>query len=171
MTDYEAIDGTPFSSNTSKERFSLAYIQAVAARAGYDVLEPKVDIDSVDGLLRSTVGRRPQIDFQAKATSRSVLQSSHVAYPLKLKIYEDLRVETVNPRILIIVLLPDDESEWMTHSEDELIMRRCGYWVSLRGEAAVQNTYQVTVKLPRTQLFDVAQLRDLMARAEIGPVL
>ena len=171
MTDGEEVSGTPFSSNTSKERFSLAYIQAVAARAGYEALETKPDIDSVDGLLRSTVGKRPQIDFQAKASSRDILQSSHVAYPLKMKNYEDLRAETVIPRILIVVLLPDDEAEWMTHSEEELVMRRCGYWLSLRGAPTVQNTSQATVKLPRLQLVNVTQLRQLMVRAENGPVL
>ena len=36
--------------NTRKERFSLAYINAVAAQAGYQVVEPPVDRDSVDGV-------------------------------------------------------------------------------------------------------------------------
>ena len=37
--------------NSQKERVSLAYIEAVASCAGYQVTEPKVDRDSVDGKL------------------------------------------------------------------------------------------------------------------------
>ena len=161
----------PFSGNTLKERFSLAYIQAVAARAGYGVMEPKVDVDSVDGLVRSSVGRRPQIEFQAKATSGIELRPDHLPFPLKLKNYDDLRAETVNPRILIVVLLPDHEQDWMSHSEDELIMRRCGYWLSLSGQPAVTNTAQVTEKVPRSQLFSADQLKELMTRASTGPLV
>lgn len=165
------MNGTSFSESTRKERFSLAYIHAVAARAGFEMVETHVDVDSVDGLLRSTAGRRPQIDFQAKASSQDILKVDHLAYSLKLKNYEDLRAETVNPRILIVVLLPNDETEWMSHSEDELVLRRCGYWLSLRGQSATENSTNVTVKLPRTQLFDVDQLTGLMAKAHAGPLL
>lgn len=164
------MSGTPFPENTRKERLSLAYIHAVAARAGFQVLEPKVDFDSVDGILRSTTGKRPQIEFQAQCTSQDLLKADHLAYPLKLKNYEELRAERVNPIILIVVLLPEQEADWLSHSEDELVMRRCGYWLSLYGEPAVSNTSQVTVKLPRTQMFGVEQLSQLMARAETGPL-
>ena len=44
-------------SNDKKARFSLAYINAVAARAGYDVVEPKAYIDSVDGAWLAHYGR------------------------------------------------------------------------------------------------------------------
>ena len=162
--------GTTISDNTRKERLSLAYIQAVAARAGFLVVEPKVDLDSVDGMLRSTTGKRPQIDFQAKCSSQDLLKADHVAFPLKLKNYEDLRADRTNPLILIVVLLPEDEAGWLSQSEDELVKRRCGYWLSLQGQPAVSNASQVTVKLPRIQLFDVQQLSGLMSRAETGPL-
>jgi len=55
--------------NAMKERFSLAYIGAVASQAGYYIVEPRVDQDSVDGTLMGDIGRRPRIDFQAKATA------------------------------------------------------------------------------------------------------
>lgn len=43
-------------SNDKKTRFSLAYINAVEACAGFDVVEPKVDIDSVDGMCSPDCG-------------------------------------------------------------------------------------------------------------------
>ena len=90
---------------------SLSYIHAVAARAGFELMEPRIDIDSVDGLLKSTTGRRPQIDFQAKATSQPLLHAQTLIFPLPIKNYNDLRAETINPRILIVVALPMDEAE------------------------------------------------------------
>lgn len=78
-----------------KARLSLAYIEAVAARAGYQVSEPRIDDDSVDGLLMGREGRRPRIEFQAKATARDVVGPEHISFPLKIKNYNDLRAETL----------------------------------------------------------------------------
>jgi hypothetical protein len=167
----DAMTGTPFHPNTRKERYSLAYVQAVAARAGLEVMEPKVDIDSVDGILRSTVGKRPQIDFQVKASAQELLRDDHLNFSLKLKNYDDLRAQTVNPRILIVVMLPSCEADWMSHTEEELVIRKCGYWVSLRGLPEIPNTTSITIKLPRSQLFGFEQLSALMVKAEVGPNL
>ena len=56
-------------------------------------------------------------------------------FPLSLKNYDDLRSDSWAPRLLIVVLLPTEEEEWLVHSEDELRMRHCGYWLSLAGDA------------------------------------
>jgi len=157
--------------NDRKERFSLAYIAAVAAHAGYQVMEPQVDKDSVDGVLLADEGRRPHIDFQAKATARDVVKDDHVAYPLSRKNYDDLRADVIIPRILIVVVLPDDEADWLAHSEEELRLRRCGYWLSLAGRPESTTTTSVTVHVPRRNVFDTSQLRALMARANNGEPL
>ncbi len=48
---------------------SLAYVKVVAAVAGYAVTPGTYpDNDSVDGTLVADRGRRPRVDFQAKAT-------------------------------------------------------------------------------------------------------
>ena len=162
-------NGAPHNLNTKKERFSLAYIHAVAARAGYVLFEPKIDVDSVDGVLMSTTGKRPKIDFQAKATSQSILQREALIFPLPLKNFNDLRAETINPRVLIVVVLPDDEAEWLLQDEDQMILRHCGYWVSLRGAIETTNATSVSVRLPRSQIFEPTQLQGMMLRAATGP--
>lgn len=154
---------------TRIERFSLAYIAAVAASAGYECVESNVDLDSVDGMLKSATGARPRIEFQAKGSTRSLLRVDHVAYPLSRKNYDDLRIETIAPRLLFVVLLPEDEAAWLSHSENELALRHCGYWLSLRGMPPVGNEQSVTVHLPRAQQLTVDQLKGLMAEAERGP--
>lgn len=157
--------------NTKKERFSLAYISAVAAHAGYQVMEPQVDFDSVDGQIMSDFGRRPRIDFQAKATAQNVLRNQAISFPLSVKNYDDLRADVIVPRLLIIVLLPESESQWLCHSEKELRLRHCGYWLSLLAYTETENTDNITVATPRTQTFNGKQLTQLMDRANRGEPL
>ena len=154
--------------NDRKALLSLAYIAAVAARAGYQIVEPRLDKDSVDGILMGDEGRRPRVEFQAKATARGILKTAHLAYPLPLKNYDDLRADTIVPRLLIVVVLPRQEANWLRHSERELRLRRCGYWLSLAGMSDVANTTSVTVNLPRSQVFEAEQLAALMTRTGQG---
>lgn len=130
----------PVDDNDRKERFSLAYIGAVAAHAGYHLSELYgPDKDSVDGILMGDEDGRPRIEFQAKATSRDRLRGSHFSFPLPRKNYDDLRVRVLWPRILIVVVMPPEDAYWLVHSEEELRMRRCGYWLSLAGSPATTN--------------------------------
>ncbi|WP_407896642.1 DUF4365 domain-containing protein [Scytonema sp. NUACC26] len=48
-----------------------------------------------------------------------------------------------------------------TH-EEELCLRHCGYWVSLRGLPETQNTNNVTITLPRSNQFTVTTLQSIM---------
>lgn len=156
-----------------KQQFSFAYARAVAAVARVAVDQPSLDDDSIDLSFRQkSVGgivRLPQIDAQVKCTESAGIHANHIAYPLKLKNYEELRPINVSvPRILIVVTVPDDLANWLNHSEQELAMRECGYWVSLRGMPATTNGTNVTVHLPRANQFTVAQLAAMMQRLGNG---
>ena len=157
--------------NALKERFSLAHIYAVATSAGYLVDEVRVDRDSVDGVLKGDFGRRPRIDFQAKATARDLVRNDHIAFPLPIKNYDELRADTLTPRLLVVVLLPDDQSQWLDQSSEATCMRYCGYWLSLANLPPLPNTTTRTVQIPLTQVFDRRQLTELMAKAEAGAAL
>lgn len=154
--------------NSRMEQLSLAYIRAVAADAGYQVHLPEMDFDSVDGFLTSDLGRRPRIDFQAKATTQSLLRGESIHFPLPVKNYDDLRADTLVPRLLIVLLMPRDDSDWLTQNDDELCLHRCSYWLSLADMPARSNTSSVTVQIPSANIFDRAQLEDLMANAADG---
>ena len=150
--------------NDKKERFSMAYIAAVAAHAGFHVVKPELDRDSIDGILMCDEGRRPRIEFQAKATARDVMGDEALSFPLVVKNYNDLRADVIIPRLLIVVVLPADEEAWLDHSEEALILRHCGYWASLAGAPERENTATVTVPIPRHQRFDSDAVKALMAK-------
>ena len=152
--------------NTQKSRFSLSYIEAVASHAGFQVEEVRVDFDSVDGTLKADFGKRPRIEFQAKATARDVVRESNVHFPLSVKNYDDLRLEAINPRILIVLVMPESIDEWISQSDEELCLRYCAYWVSLNGRPASSNQDTITVYLPLVNVFDSAQLTRMMQSTE-----
>ena len=157
--------------NVQMELFSLSYIEAVASQAGYHVTQPRVDRDSVDGILMADFGRRPRIDFQAKATRRHIIPGATVHFPLSVKNYNDLRVDARNPRILIVLLMPENQSLWLRQNPEELCLRHCAYWMSLEGQPDKPNTSSITVAVPTANIFNSEQLTDLMEKAEKGDAL
>ena len=160
--------------NQQKEQFSNVYLQAVTTVAGYSVYKPSVDDDSVDWGIAAKGGtgpiRAPRLELQLKCTSRRDIQDDNsIRYPLKLKNYDDLRMDNFAiPRILVVVLIPETPEDWLTQSETELCIRNCGYWISLRGKPKTQNTNAVTVAIPRTNQFTVAALQSIMERISQG---
>lgn len=72
------------------------------------------------------------------------------------------------PRILVVVLVPENINDWLAQSEQQLAMKHCGYWLSLRGMEPNSNSTTVTVHLPRIQCFSVNALRDMMTRIGEG---
>jgi hypothetical protein len=160
--------------NTQKELFSYAYIHAVASAAGYSSEVTKQrDRYGIDLTIAGEEGDSfPQLDVQVKCTSLDVLSDEFTRYPLKLKNYNDLRREKITaPRILVVVLVPDQIEDWLSQSEQELCLKSCGYWKSLRGEPETENTTNVTVSLPRKNVFNVDAIKSLMQRiAERGNI-
>ncbi len=149
-----------------KEQFSHASVRAVAAVAGFSAAIPEVDDDSADLSLsgRSAEGLplRPRIDLQLKCTSEDLIRGDQVVYPLKRKnCYELMITDFLVPRLLVVVHVPESDEEWLRHSEEELAIRRCGYWVSLMGHAETTNRTTISIRLPRANLLDVAALRGL----------
>jgi hypothetical protein len=157
--------------NEQKQQLSVAYVHAVAARAGYTCQVKTVDEESVDveigasGYLhQQAVLRSPRIEVQLKATSSPQLKTNHLTFRLPSKNYRDLRETTMIPRLLVVLILPKKPAEWIELSEECMISRRCAYWVSLLGRDETSNVKTVSISLPRSHLFNVDQLRELMER-------
>jgi hypothetical protein len=158
--------------NQRKEQFSHAYVKAVAAVAGFAWYQPSVDDDSIDLGLAQRGGagtvRSPRLEMQLKCHAMATPAEPDFAFWLKLKNYDDLREPTEVKRILVVVLVPDDLADYLAESENELAMRRCGYWYSLRGMAGTANQTGETVRIPRAQAFTVEALRGIMRRIGQG---
>jgi hypothetical protein len=157
--------------NEQKQQLSVAYVRAVAARAGYACQVQVVDDDSVDVVIGAAgyvhdeaVLGSPRLEVQLKATSTLRPGAKYLTFPLKPKNYQELRLRSHVPRILVVLVLPNDPREWIEITEECMISRRCAYWVSLLGMPERPNTSSVSVRLPRSQRFDVEQLQGLIQR-------
>ncbi|WP_428978524.1 DUF4365 domain-containing protein [Chenggangzhangella methanolivorans] len=114
------------------------------------------------------------IDFQLKASVTWKVTASHIRYKLSSKNFNDLgaRDTEANPIYLILMCLPKPEEHWLNVSTSHLLMRNCCYWYHVPCGSATTNTSNVTIEIPRTNLFDVGSLKALLtaARTRCGVV-
>ena len=164
--------GTLLTVPDQKEGLSLVYARALATRAGFLTSVPEPDRDSVDLRIQAGGRRRPALDLQLKATvDCGEPQAGVLPFRLPIKNYNDLRILTQTPRLLVVLELPKDESRWMTVTTEELILRRRAYWLSLQqGHEEVVGQQTVTVHIPEHNVFDVEALRTLMERSRSGQI-
>jgi hypothetical protein len=79
--------------------------------------------------------------------------------------------KAATPRLLVVVTLPKDPLETFHATQEQLVLRRCGYWLNLLGEPPTSNATSETVHVPRRQVFDPHTLQRLMALASRLEVL
>jgi hypothetical protein len=161
--------------NLHQEAFSRAYVHAVAAKAGLIFTLPGADI-GIDVCLHTVTARgrcygpgTAQLDLQVKSTTRPIFRDGQLLYDLEVKNYDDLRVpDPLCPRMLVVVVLPAEESQWLSQSPEELTLRRCAYWLGLAGAEPTDSTTTRRVALPLTNLFAVPALQEMVSRLERG---
>lgn len=159
--------------NLQKEEFSRAYVHAVASAAGFVTEHHRVDTESVDVTLSSDAHFHlcmPKIDLQLKCTSAACPDGRDITMALPIKNYNELRAPTTLPRYLIVVLVPKHVDEWLNQGDEKMVLRKCGYYRSLRGLPATENTSSVSVTIPREQVFTAEAVTRLMRQVikELG---
>lgn len=152
-----------------KEKFNLAYVQALAAQVGINSAEPIVDNDSIDimfiGRDFSGLIRDPQINVQLKCTHQNLRSGESIKYSLSRKNYDDLRdIRVGAPRYLAILEVPENPTDWAVHINDGTILQSRCFWVSIRGLPDIdQDT--ITVSIPLNQRFTGESLHNLLKKA------
>ncbi len=171
--------GKSLTENDIKEELSYACVHAVASRAGFALDYRRKDRDSVDVIISS---KRPNatlnelqsvsLELQVKATAFERSDGNRFSFELPIKNYNELKVRTLCPRLLVVLALPTLNSQWLTMSEDSLILRHCLYWHNLKGQPAVENKKSKTVWISRTNVFTPETLTVIMEKVarfeEIG---
>ena len=147
-----------------KEDMSIAYLQTVCAYAWVDMIMVRHDDDGTDCLLKKSlciqnIRYDATISVQLKSTSQSVIETdTNLHYALKKKNYDDLRSIGSTSKYLFVLFLPNTESDWITHSCDELILRRCMYWHDLSKAPQKSNTSSVTLNLDKNKFVSPGSL-------------
>ena len=154
-----------------EERLSMAYAHAVAARAGYTTAVYDLDRNGIDLRVQAGGAMRPALELQLKATiNLRQANAESFSFALPLRNYNLLREPTQTPQLLVVLDLPRDAQQWLTITDDELVIRHRAYWLDLLGAEETANRKSVTVAIPRANLFDVPGLQDLMERSRTGKI-
>ena len=167
-----SMSDTLLSTQDMEERLSVAYVLAIAGRAGYTTSERDLDRDGIDLSVQAAGAMRPALDLQLKATiSLGAPSNGVLQFRLPARNHNLLCIPTQTPRLLVVLDLPRSEDQWVTVTRDELILRRCAYWANLTGRDETDNVESVTVPIPEQNLFDVSALHALMEQSRRGRVL
>lgn len=159
--------------NLIEAELSLAYLQAVAAIVSFSVDVPHHDFDSIDVVI-SGKGRitpdslaiSPRIELQLKASMNIHSNNKgEIPFDLSIKNFDDLRADTMLPRLLVVMVLPYDQSEWLIHSADKLIVQKCCYYLNLRGLLQSVNAGHQRVYVPIVNELTPNALKSLMIKA------
>ena len=168
-----------------ESELSYAYLHAIASRLGYSCAFTNRHLDDrgIDAVIQSedrflaedSVITSVVLHVQLKATfEKPIEQDGKYSFSLKVPHYNQLRSTSLgtNHRILVIMYLPQNQDEWLLHSEEGLISRKCCYWVSLYGAPGSENDKHQTVYIPRNQMLSPASLGSIMeqtSRLEVIP--
>jgi hypothetical protein len=159
------------STQDREEALSRAYVQAVAAGAGYVTASMDFDRNGIDIEIKAGGAMRPSIGIQLKATINLPDPGTGIfRYPLKRRNYDLLRIETQVPRILVVLRLPREEENWLSITVDALTLRHCAFWISLANAKQVDTEASVTVSIPSANQFTVESLQNLMEQSRRGEI-
>lgn len=166
------------SNNDVEEELSHAYLAAVCAwaRMGVQKADRTKDNRGIDASISAFGPFGPNdgylstvnIDVQLKATASTTIAETETHYSYfvdSVSQYDVLRSRSyMTPRILVVLFLPHNFEEWIGHSHEQLLLRRCAYWVSLLGAEPCDNKSGQTVYLPKNQSLSPLGLLDLCSQ-------
>lgn len=174
-----------FAYNRSKrqEQFSIAYLSSLCSVSGFTIERiDSIDQKSIDVQIEQmcpTAYGSPLIDalkVQIKCKS-GVKPNRNGMLHIRLspKNYNDLRVETAIPRILVLLCIPKvDESTWLSYGTDSIGLHNSAYWYSLRGlpehifPTPMPVDPKVPIDIPATQKLTSDSLVGLMDKLANG---
>lgn len=158
-----------YSVQDTESELSVAYLQAIAARNRFScAISPRtMDNNGIDATLHGVdnfggVLTEITLHVQLKATVKQpAIQDGKFSFCLdSIELYNKLRSTTVSvPKILVVLFLPSDQPEWLKHSPEELCIRKCAYWVSLKGAPESTNKTGITVYIPERQALSPEELK------------
>ena len=156
--------------NTKKEEFSYGYIQLICAIAGCaaEITGRVMDNEGIDVRITAP-GLTNDVDdvtmkVQVKCTSNLIInKEGSIKYDLKVKNYNKL-VGTMSygKQILIVVNVPENTNNWVDILQDKTLVRKCGYWIDLKGKSKTNNREAVRIDIPQENLLTPNSIQQLI---------
>ena len=160
-----------------QEELSRAYLHAVAAQCGFALGSWTQDQSCIDvtvgaaGVLGGGSLADPKLDLQLKCTAnQSLIREDHVALQVVRRQYERLIARSYVPKMLVVLVLPEQEGEWVVHSAEQLMLRRCAYYRVTTGLPGI-TTDSTVVHVPLANEFSPTALTTLLGRLSRGEAI
>ena len=164
--------------NYIKEGLSRSYVKAICNSAGCNISLDEIDFGN-DLTIKKLAKRKSGklyptghcIDIQLKSTIKYKEDDENIIYNLRNKNYNDLAIitKTGTQKILVLLILPKNEEEWINQDINSLVLKKCAYWCYLGGKDEVKDNESTTViRIPKSQIFSVENLKYIMGKIERG---
>lgn len=156
------------------EDMSETYLRALCAANGYSVGKTNHDNDGVD-IEVECCGRVADDSIKESTVMKVQLKSSYaritehedgsITYALEVKNYKSLIApDRFVPLILVVFHMPREEAQWIEQTTDWLKIKKCAYWISLKGKADTDNTEIISIKIPAENLLTKDSLKEIMRK-------
>lgn len=159
-------------SSNQMEDIHISYISALCASAGMSYDTQRHDDDSTDGIIKKRI-KLPNasvdasLRIQLKSTHSHSLykeQDEAIKYTLKVKNYNDLCRKATTPIILGLLILPDNEEQWVQCNLEELLIKGRMYWADFSRSPESENANSVTVNIPKTNIVNKEFLLEALSK-------
>ena len=164
----------------AKEALCRSYIIAVASACRQNLwLHGEFDY-GVDGSFKLVEQRGPKLretgygfEFQAKASVNWSADGGVIRYDLDAEAYNNLAERAGQPNsipfFLILLCLPEDEATWSHFGDECLTLRRCAYFLQLKGPLT-PNTSTHRIEIPLTNALTPESVLNLLQAVKNGAV-
>ncbi|MFI9581651.1 DUF4365 domain-containing protein [Streptomyces sp. NPDC052236] len=156
------------------ETLQVGYLHAVAAAAGCSLSQPFPD-NGIDWHVSHssaghTVDDEVTIKVQLKCTYQVAPRPAGPGFSFTLDndhLVKLARTPVSVHKILVVMLVPRTQDEWLRATHDQLDLRHCCYWINLAGHP-VTGRRRTNVRIPTSRIFDDRALCEIMTRVGTG---
>jgi hypothetical protein len=160
-----------------KERLSVSYVTAIAAKAGVAcrlTSAPEYGTDAHFVHVRKLPNGKYRdsgyiLNCQIKATTTCEIANGNVVYDMEVDAFNKLAEWEGGCCILILLWLPKEPMDWLRINEDELIMKKCCYWQRITDPPSKNRSTQ-RICIPRAQVFTPQVVVDLLDQIRVGAI-
>lgn len=162
----------PNSEQLRMEDMTETYLRALCAANGYTIEKRDHDNDGVDiGLVCSgkvaddskLLSTELRIQLKSSYANITAHEDGSISYKLEVKNYKSLiSTSRMVPLILVVFHMPKEETQWLEQTADWLKIKKCAYWISLKGRDDTENAERISIKIPAENILTKDSLREIM---------
>ncbi|ARO21939.1 hypothetical protein TAL182_CH00104 [Rhizobium sp. TAL182] len=167
-----------------KESLSIGYVTATAAAARINLSIKREHDYGVDGTFLAMAQRvqgvddegnveyryvesGTRLDFQLKCTTNWEFRGSNVAWKISTQTYNDLVLRPAHaPLILVLMCLPKEEVEWLSTTEQQLILQHCCYYAKITGQPVANENSKKLIEIPRANVLTPEAVSGLLTEMD-----